>query len=101
MIKKNNGNIWDINLDNEEIALFSNGYYLSIDDNEKVVGNKMIKSGNYKKFEDKYGLIFGNKNLIIEKDKNNTIKFKQCQIGNNEFSLSLITFLSFKFILYY
>ena len=43
-LNKNYGNIWDITLDNGEITLFSNGYYLSIeDDNEKVVGNKMIK----------------------------------------------------------
>ena len=84
-LNKNNGNIWDITLDNEEITLFSNGYYLSIDNSEKVVGNKMMKIGNYKKFEDKYVIIFGNKNLTIEKDKSYKIIFKQCQIGRNEF----------------
>ena len=84
-LSKNNGNVWDISLYNDEITLFSNGYYLSIDDSEKAVGNKMMKIGNYKIYENKYVIIFGNKNLTVEKDKNNSIKFRQCKIGKNEF----------------
>ena len=82
-LNRNDGNIWDIILDNGEITLCSNGYYLSIeDDKEKVVGNKMMKIGNFKKYENKYEIIFENKYLTII---NGVIKFKKCKI-NEKFS---------------
>jgi len=82
-LNKNNGNIWDITLYNDEITLFSNSYYLSIkDDNDQVNGSKLMRIGNFIKYKDKYTIIFGKKILSIQ--TNDGIKFKNCKIGEYE-----------------
>ena len=85
---KNNASIWDITLDNGEITLFSNNYYLYImKDNENVGGKEYLEIGRYKKLkEDYYSISFKNKNLSIETMffLFDSIKFKKCDIGQYE-----------------
>jgi hypothetical protein len=50
--------IWYITMINGEMTLFSNGYYLSIDDYQNVIGSEFMKSWNYEEKDSKYLIYF-------------------------------------------
>ena len=71
--------IWYITIINNEITLFSNGYYISVDDDGKSInGNKYMKKWNLKKLEkEEYSLqyILENKIVILTlKDANISVQ---------------------------
>ena len=61
--------IWYITIINNEITLFSNGYYISVDDDGKSInGNKYMKKWNLKQLEKEeysFQYIFENKIVIL------------------------------------
>ena len=85
MIKgKKENSIWDITLINDEITLFSNGYYLGYDKNlNKIVSNKYMERLNYiNTTNDDYILIAKNDLLLSVND--NKIILVNKNIDNND-----------------
>ena len=63
--------IWDVTFYNNEITLFSNGFYLDIkEDKENVIGSKIMKEWYFKEIDENY-YYFKNK----EKENNNNILY--------------------------
>ena len=77
---------WYVTLDNGEITLFSNNYYLCIKDNDNNPGgSEFMKIGRYIKNKDDYSIKFGNKYLSLDRYFfffSYYIVFKECEIGD-------------------
>ena len=103
LIMKNNGifeiinglekdSTWDITLLNNEITLFSNGYYLGYNnDSNKIMSDKYMKRLNYININGDY-IIATKNNLLFSVNGNNLIL-----ISNNNNNID-INFSIFQFI---
>ena len=88
--------VWDITLFNTEITLFSNGFYLHLDEGdskdnknkEKVIGYKYMSYWNFDKKNELYYFMKknkGNNYYILSIEEGSKIKVKKSKIeGNNE-----------------
>ena len=86
LTKNNDASVWDITLDNGEITLFSNNYYLYLNDEGNLDSNEFMKIGKFQKMNEEYAINFEGNNLSIETSSFNEDKiiFKKTDIGNYE-----------------
>ena len=70
---------WDITILDNEITLFSNGFYLDLNkNNENTIGLKYMKKWNFEKNEEYYNFIYP------EKDNNNILSIEGEEIIVNK-----------------
>ena len=85
LTKDNDASIWDITLDNGEITLFSNNFYLYLNDDGNLDSKEFMEIGKFQKMNEEYAIYFGDCNLSIETSLNgDKIIFKKTNIGNYE-----------------
>ena len=81
--------IWYVTMINGEMTLFSNGYYLSIDDYQNVIGSEFMKSWNYEEKDSKYLIYFQDIAFTLTISDNSVI----LDCGDNQNKNQLFTFL--------
>ena len=80
--EKNESYSWDITLNDDELTLFSNGYYLGINkiskNSNEIITDKYMKYWDYK-IEDNYYLIKpkNNNNILLSVNEYNTLCFSK------------------------
>ena len=85
LTKDNNASIWDITLDNREITLFSNNYYLYLNNDGNLDSKEFMETGEFQKINDEFIITFKGKNLSVEEDSfSSNIVFKENNFGKNE-----------------
>ena len=68
--------LWYITLIAEEITLFSNNYYLYMDDNKVVKGDQYMKTWKYREENNQFYIYYENENNILNIEGNNAIVSK-------------------------
>ena len=62
---------WYITIINGEITLFSNDFYLSVDDNKNIKGSEWMTNWKYEEKNNKFLLYYIDKNNVLTLDGNN------------------------------
>ena len=79
---------WYVIIYNGEITLFSNGYYLFIDQNKNVIATELMKGWKYEIINSKFLFYYQNKNFVLTLSDNNVVLRKEDSNKNNQlFSL--------------
>ena len=77
--------VWYVTMIDDEITLFSNNFYLSIDENSKIVkGYQFMKRWRYELENENYILYYENKNNILTIDNEKAIISGQNYKSNNQ-----------------
>ena len=74
--------VWYITIINGEITLFSNDFYLNVDNNKEVICSEFMNNWKYEEIDSNYLLFSQNKNYVLTLDGNNVILEKE-NISNN------------------
>ena len=77
MVKNNEikeSDVWDIILDDNELTLFSKGYYLGVDNNKnEIISDKSMKIWNYEKEGNTYIIKCQNNNNLLLSESNDIL----------------------------
>ena len=76
--------IWFITIINGEITLFSNDFYLNVNNNIQVIGSEFMNNWKYEEINSKYLLFFQNKNYVLSLDGDNVVLEKENISKNNQ-----------------
>ena len=69
---------WDITLDDNELTLFSKGYYLGVDNNKnEIISDKSMKIWNYKKEGNTYIIKCQNNNNLLVSETNEILTLSE------------------------
>ena len=86
--------VWYITIINGEITLFSNDFYLNVDNNKEVICSEFMNNWKYEEIDSNYLLFSQNKNYVLTLDGNNVILEKE-NISNNSQLFELFDILQY------
>ena len=94
MIKgKKENSIWDVTLINNEITLFSNGYYLGYNrSSNKIISNKFMERLNYINIKNEDYILKTENDLLLSVNDNNIILVNKNN-DNNDDNFSIFQFI--------
>ena len=75
---------WYVITYNGEITLFSNGYYLFIDQKQNIIATELMKGWKYEIINSKFLFYYQNKNYVLTLSDNNVILRKEDSNKNNQ-----------------